>query len=73
MGQSYRKWAKSYPDWRAPFLNKYEYEMIERFDTHFFVGTIHKHPNRWIVVGLFYPPRDTQSAELTTSPQLTLW
>jgi hypothetical protein len=72
MGQSYRKWAKSYPDWRVPFLNKYEYEMIERFDTHFFVGTIHKHPNRWIVVGLFYPPRDTQRVEIE-SPQLALW
>ena len=23
-----------------------------------FVGTIHQHPKEWIIVGLFYPPRE---------------
>jgi hypothetical protein len=31
--------------------------MIEKFDTHFFVGTVHQHPQNWIIVGLFYPPK----------------
>jgi hypothetical protein len=31
--------------------------MIEKKDTHFFVGTIHQHPASWIIVGLFYPPK----------------
>ncbi len=59
MGQSYRKWRDHYgPDkWPAAFRNKYESEMMIRFDTHFFVGTVRIHPNSWIIVGLFYPPK----------------
>ena len=36
---------------------KYEPEIIEKCDTHFYVGTVHQHPAAWIIVGLFYPPR----------------
>jgi hypothetical protein len=58
MGQSYRRWSGDYgPDWEAKFRERYETEMIQKNDTHFYVGTVHKHPNRWIIVGLFYPPR----------------
>lgn len=57
MGQSYRKWRDSYgDDWESKFREKYESEMIQRYDTHFYVGTIHGHPHIWIIVGLFYPP-----------------
>ena len=60
MGQSYRKWQRKYgTDWEREFRRKYEHEMINRFDTHFFVGTIHQYPNSWIIVGLFYPPPKT--------------
>ena len=31
--------------------------MIEKFDTHFYVGTVHRNPKSWIIVGLFYPPK----------------
>lgn len=45
--------------WRARkdiiFPLKAETEMRDRFDTHFYVGTINQHPKEWIVVGLFYP------------------
>lgn len=65
MGQSYRKWRQEYgDDWEAAFRQKYETEMRERFDTHFYVGTIHQHPKEWIVVGLFYPPKETPKAKL---------
>jgi hypothetical protein len=58
MGQSWRKWSREYGDeWQAKFRQTYETEMIEQKDTHFYVGTIHKHPNRWIIIGLFYPPK----------------
>ena len=58
MGQSWRKWSKEYGDeWQAAFRQKYETEMIDRFDTHFYVGTVHQHPHTWIIVGLFYPPK----------------
>ncbi|MBA3243310.1 MAG: hypothetical protein H0T60_18975 [Acidobacteria bacterium] len=61
IGESWRRWSRDYgKEWEAKFRQKYETEMIERFDTHFYVGTIHKHPATWIIVGLFYPlkPKD---------------
>lgn len=57
MGESYRQWRGRYGDnWEAAFRQRYETEMIEKFDTHFYVGNLHQRPNAWIVVGLFYPP-----------------
>jgi hypothetical protein len=56
LGQSWRKWRQDYgDDWRDAFKGKYETEMRDRFDTHFYVGTVNQHPSEWIVVGLFYP------------------
>ena len=55
--QSYRKWSKDYGSgWEAAFREKYERQMVEQFDTHFFVGNMHQFPQSFIVVGLFYPP-----------------
>jgi len=66
MGESWRKWKREYGrDWEAKFRQRYETEMIQKNDTHFFVGTVHKYPATWIIVGLFYPPKskpDQQSA-----------
>jgi len=62
MGEAYRRWRIQYGDkWEAAFRHRFEKEMIEKFDTHFFVGTIHQHPNNWIIVGLFYPPKATMN------------
>ena len=57
--QSYRRWAKQYGSagWEEKLRRKYEYEMQQRNDTHFFVGTIRAHPTTWIIIGLFYPPK----------------
>ncbi|MBF6570214.1 MAG: hypothetical protein IVW54_15190 [Candidatus Binataceae bacterium] len=56
MGELYRKVQQSHGEgWQAPFRKRYEQEMIQRFDTHFYVGTLHQYPDTWIVVGLFYP------------------
>jgi hypothetical protein len=58
IGESWRRWSRDYGDeWEAKFRQRYETEMIERNDTHFYVGTMHGHPNVWIIVGLFYPPK----------------
>jgi hypothetical protein len=58
IGQSWRKWKADYGEgWEAKFRQRYEKEMIEKNDTHFFVGTVHGHPGTWIIVGLFYPPK----------------
>ena len=56
MAQSYRSWLKLYgSDWEAKFRQKYEADMINHFDTHFYVGTLAMFPSEWIIVGLFYP------------------
>lgn len=58
MCESWRKWKGEYGDgWEPKFRLRYETEMIQKFDTHFFVGTVHRYPATWIIVGLFYPPR----------------
>jgi hypothetical protein len=61
LGESWRKWRREYGEnWEAAFRQKFEAEMINKYDTHFFVGTMHQHPNVWIIVGLFYPPKGTE-------------
>ena len=56
MGAAYRKWKAKYGrDWEGKFRQRFETEMIELNDTHFYVGTVHRFPNVWLVVGLFYP------------------
>jgi hypothetical protein len=58
MGAAYRGWRAQYGrGWEEKFRLKFEREMIELNDTHFYVGTLHSHPNIWIIVGLFYPRR----------------
>lgn len=65
IGESYRQWRKQYGDsgWEAKFRERYERDMIDRLDTHFYVGTLHSHPGTWIIVGLFYPPKEPESPQ----------
>jgi hypothetical protein len=57
MAQSYRAWRDEYEEeWETKFRDTYERKMINVYDTHFYVGTMHQHPKEWIIVGLFYPP-----------------
>lgn len=54
--QSYREWKRQWPkDWEAKLRQKYEREMIELNDTHFYMGTLAAHQDTWIIIGLFYP------------------
>jgi len=58
LDQAYRSWRVKYGEhWETKLRNKFESEMMGKFDTHFFVGTVRAHPDAWIIVGLFYPPR----------------
>jgi hypothetical protein len=67
MGQAYRRWHQEYGgQWEAKFRQRFEKEMQEKNDTHFFVGTIHKNPASWIIIGLFYPPKQ-QTGDLFDS------
>jgi len=55
--QSYRSWKKKYgPGWEKKFREKYETWMMDKRDTHFFVGTHSRWRDRWMITGLFYPP-----------------
>ena len=57
MSEAYRSWSRKYPgDWEEKFRQKFEHEMRDTKETSFYVGTVHQHPNSWIIVGLFYPP-----------------
>jgi hypothetical protein len=61
MAEAWRSWRLQYGDgWEEKFRQRFEREMIEKYDTHFFVGTVHQHPGTWIIVGLFYPPKVAQ-------------
>ncbi|MFC2041168.1 hypothetical protein ACFLTY_02465 [Chloroflexota bacterium] len=58
LGQAYRRWKHEYGNkWEWAINNRFETEMILKYDTYFFVGTVHGHPASWIIIGLFYPPR----------------
>lgn len=58
MGEAWRSWKAKYGEngWREKFIQRFETDMIERNDTHFYVGTLNQYPKAWIIVGLFYPP-----------------
>jgi hypothetical protein len=60
MAEAYRQWRRQYgEDRESKFRERFERDMIEKNDTHFMVGTVHKHPKNWIIVGLFYPPKQS--------------
>jgi hypothetical protein len=62
IGQSWRAWQDRYGGgWEHALRQRYEEDMIQKCDTHFYVGTVHRHPSQWIIVGLFYPPKVRQA------------
>lgn len=71
MGESFLKWTKKYNDnWEEKYRARYETDIIQNKDTCFYVGTVHGHPHRWIIIGLFYPPKrkDYRQASLFELP-----
>lgn len=61
LGEAWRNWYKTYGvGWQTQIKKKFETQMIEHCDLHFFVGTIHRNPKSWIIVGLFYPPKSNE-------------
>jgi len=73
MSESYRRWQAEYGDgWEEKFRQRYETEMITKNDTHFYVGTVSSHPANWIIIGLFYPPREGENI-LDSAMGVYLW
>jgi hypothetical protein len=57
LAQAYRNWRHKYgAAWNDKLKERFEHDMIARYDTHFYVGTMRAHPKEWTIVGLFYPP-----------------
>lgn len=56
--EAVRKWSKQYHNtWESKFREKFEDYLINQCDLHFFVGTMFKYPDTWIIIGLFYPKK----------------
>ncbi len=64
-GALYRRCRKEYGDgWENKFRERAETELKEKWDTHFYVGTVHQHPDSWIIVGVYRPPRQASVSQL---------
>ncbi len=62
-GQAYRNYRSLYGErWEEKFRQKFENEMINKYDTYFYVGTIRAHKYTWIIIGLFYPKQEELNA-----------
>ena len=48
--------------WEAPFRDKLETQLPAQ-DLMFLMGTIHRFPDKWLIVSLIYPPRQRPSRE----------
>ncbi len=47
--------------WEVPFRQKIE-EQLPSGDLMFLMGTMHRFPDQWLIVGLFYPPKPKPDA-----------
>ena len=61
MLESYRKYRREYGQsgWESKFRERYVDWMRTR-DMHFFMGNMMAHANVFLILGLFYPPRQVQ-------------
>jgi hypothetical protein len=49
------------PRWEQPFRQKLEHEFAQK-DLLFLMGTMHRFPDQWLIIGLIYPPKQLQPA-----------
>lgn len=43
-------------EWKTPFIEKLVHEFSTK-DLYFLMGTVHRFPSTWLIVGLYYPPK----------------
>ena len=53
--QLYRR-VRAKADWQSLLKRKYIDDFADK-DVHLFVGTVHVHPQVWLAIGVYYPPR----------------
>ena len=67
--ESYRSWGSYYNDinllWEK-LKERYYFDMIEKKDLYFYVGTYSQFPT-WLIIGIYYPPKviESESKNLT--------
>lgn len=66
-GQLYRRCRRDYREgWEVAFRHRYETEFSAK-DLILMMGTIHRFPDQWLIIGILYPPKPAPPA-----PQLSL-
>ncbi len=50
--------------WEAPFRRKLEEELAAK-DLLFALGTMHRFPGQWLIIGLIYPPKPQDNPQLS--------
>ncbi|HMK61572.1 MAG TPA: hypothetical protein VK452_10580, partial [Dissulfurispiraceae bacterium] len=63
MGQCYRSWRTKYPE-KSTLFNKIEEKWLGELcsperDTYFFVGNMHRFQDQFLILGVFYPKKET--------------
>jgi len=56
-------------EWERYFRMKFETDFASKRDLVFLLGTIHRFPDQWLIVGIYYPPKPSANP----SPQLNLF
>lgn len=62
ISESYRRWRPKYGEgaWRNKLNEKYWNELARGRDLQFYLGTISQHPQKWTIIGIYYPPKPSQ-------------
>lgn len=55
--------------WEIPFRERLESEFSQKKDVIMLMGTMHRFPDKWLIVALYYPPK---GADFSAEPQLDL-
>jgi hypothetical protein len=64
VAESYRGWRRRYGmNWEAQLRHRYEDELLNKYDTQWFVGTFAKYPDNWTLIGWYRPPRNSGESE----------
>ncbi len=64
-GQLYRRCRNDYGDeWEAAFRKRYEAEFATK-DLIFMMGTIHRFPDQWLIIGVIYPPKALPTPQIS--------
>jgi hypothetical protein len=63
-GALFRNCYRRYGDqWEIPFRQKLE-DDFSKTDLLFLMGTVHRFPDQWLIVGLFYPPLQPKNQQM---------